>query len=235
MRGPTVFAALAGLGLVLTAGCGYSVPKEEQWAKVAPGMTKQQVIDILGQPYMAQGSVLPQTKVDMYLFSDTTRYKPGERYAYYAIRFQNGQVVEKHRYLTKLPPQQVLAAVNQVRMEERDKALSQLRTGQAAPGQPAGRGRAEPRAGAEQPAGVPKTQPPPEQPGAQGRAQDLHRDQLERAQEQLDREEQQLDREQRQVQEEKQQLEQAPPGAGPELAPQSAPEQGGAGVAPGNQ
>jgi hypothetical protein len=150
-------ARLAAVGAALFligAGCAYSVPREEDWTRVDIGMTKQDVVEVLGQPYMAQGSSLPNVNEDLLMYSDTTQYRPGERYAYYAIVIRENEVVEKHRYLTKLPPQEVLANVQQIRSRAREDALKHQRQ----------TGAREPRAGADQPAGVgtPESRLPPE-------------------------------------------------------------------------
>jgi outer membrane protein assembly factor BamE (lipoprotein component of BamABCDE complex) len=125
MKTRALLGLASALVLAIAAGCGYSTPKEEDWDRIQLGMTKSQVLDRLGDPYMAQGSQLPGTSEDLFLYSDTTKYKEGERYAYYAVRFDQGRVVEKHRYLTKRSPQEVLAEINRTRMEERTRVLQE--------------------------------------------------------------------------------------------------------------
>jgi outer membrane protein assembly factor BamE (lipoprotein component of BamABCDE complex) len=148
-------AAALALVAIWSSGCGYSPPKEDEWANVSIGMSKQEVIDRLGQPYMAQGSDMKGVHEDLYLYSDTTKYEKGKRYAYYAIRFENGRVAEKNRYLTKRSPEEVLAEINRLRAQENQRARAP-QPALTPPPPPGVEGRAEPRAGEPQPAGVPQ-------------------------------------------------------------------------------
>jgi outer membrane protein assembly factor BamE (lipoprotein component of BamABCDE complex) len=160
MRRFSISSSLGALAVLAAVGCGYSLPKEDDWAQIQQGMPKAQVVEILGEPFMVQGSDVGENKEDLYIYSDTTRYEPGERYAYYAVVFRNGEMVEKHRYLTKLPPQEVLALVNQSRLRAREDALKRLKNeptteqSRAEPGS-AEEHVSEPRAAPEQPASAP--------------------------------------------------------------------------------
>jgi SmpA / OmlA family len=64
------------IALLFLAGCG----SDRKWAQIQPGMSRQQVVAILGQP---NGYKL-QNDGEILRYSDDNRY----------VKFRNGRVVE---------------------------------------------------------------------------------------------------------------------------------------------
>jgi hypothetical protein len=134
--------ALAALAAAL-AGCDYATPTEENWVHVRRGMSRNEVIARLGDPYMAQGSRLPDSREDLYLYWDTSGWKASERSIYYVVLFgDDGLVEDQQRYVTAQSPREVLNEVQQKRLAARERALAERR--------------AEPPAAAEEPASLPR-------------------------------------------------------------------------------